>query len=180
MRHLAASLIIHKSITTTKTKARQASRLTERLVSIAKAQTVASRRRAYAVLQDRDLVSILFNEIAPLFKERNGGYTRVMLIGRRQGDNAQMAILEFVEKPVKESIPKKKQKEKAIQPREKEKAVEKEAAKAAEPHEVEKPVKTKEEPGKEIIPQREKPRQPQRPAQKPGFFKRFFGQKKGM
>ena|SRR3989338_2923207 len=180
MRHLATSLIIHKSIATTKTKARQASRLAERLVTIGKAKTVASRRRAYAILQDRDLVSILFNEIAPLFKDRNGGYTRVMLTGRRRGDNAQMAILEFVEKPVKESTPKKKEKERATQLKEKEYAVEKEVAKAGEVREEEKLVKTKEEPAKEVKPKKEKPVHPQRPGKKPGFFKKFFGQKKGM
>jgi len=96
---LVSGLIISKGITTTKVKAKEASRLADKLVTLAKAGDVTARRRAYSILGSRDLVSILFNDIAPLFKERKGGYTRVMLTRRRRGDNAQMAILEFVEKP---------------------------------------------------------------------------------
>ncbi|MBU0759468.1 MAG: 50S ribosomal protein L17 [Candidatus Omnitrophica bacterium] len=172
MRHLVSGLIISKSITTTKVKAKEASRLAEKLVTMAKEKSVASRRRAFDVLRSRDLVSTLFNEIAPLFKERNGGYTRVMLTGKRRGDNAQMAILEFVEKP-KTEIPEKKEKKKA-------------AAKQPEPKTeaapTKKPVEKKEEqkrPEKPIKTQPEKPKKPQsRP--KPGFFRKIFGQKKGM
>ncbi|MFC1509918.1 50S ribosomal protein L17, partial [Candidatus Omnitrophota bacterium] len=98
MNHLVAGLIINKSITTTKVKAKEASKLAEKLVTIAKEKTVHNQRKAYSVLRKRDLVKVLFDEIAPLFKDRNGGYTRVMLTSRRHGDNAQMAILEFVEK----------------------------------------------------------------------------------
>lgn len=182
LRHLVSGLIINKSISTTKTKAKETSRLADRLVTIGKDNSVASRRRAYSILKDRDLVSILFNEIAPLFKDRNGGYTRVMLTMRRRGDNAQMAILEFVEKPKIEPTPKKeeKKKAKAVQPEARpkvEKKEEKKAEKKERPAEV-KP--KKEEPKKEIkeIEVPKKPEKPEGPAKKPGFFKRLFGRKK--
>jgi len=130
-------------------------------------------------LRDRDLVSMLFNQIAPLFKERNGGYTRVMLTGKRPGDNAQMAILEFVEKPKVEE-PKKEDKKKkkvaaAPQPEEKPKK----------PLKKEEPVK-EEEPKKIVKPKPAPPapapaKEPEKPKEekpKPGFFKKLFGHKK--
>jgi len=172
-------LIINKSIKTTKVKAKETSRLAEKLVTTAKKNTVASRRNAYAILRDRDLVSMLFNQIAPLFKERNGGYTRVMLTGKRPGDNAQMAILEFVEKPKVEE-PKKEDKKKkkvaaAPQPEEKPKK----------PLKKEEPVK-EEEPKKIVKPKPAPPapapaKEPEKPKEekpKPGFFKKLFGHKK--
>ena len=191
LRHLVSGLIINKSISTTKTKAKQASRLAERLVTIGKQNCVANQRKAYSVLRDRDLVFELFNEIAPLFKDRNGGYTRVMLSRRRAGDNAQMAILEFVEKPP-EAAPlakkeeKKKKETKAIQPEPKARPEKKEERKPPKPKK-EKIIKKKQEPEKEIGPPKppekpaEKPKEPERPKEpekKPGFFKRLFGGKK--
>lgn len=173
LRHLVSGLIINKSISTTKTKAKQASRLADRLITIGKQNCVANQRKAYSVLCDRDLVSELFNEIAPLFKDRNGGYTRVMLGHRRRGDNAQMAILEFVEKPVKEKKeqpPKpKKEKKEAVKPK-------KEEREAPEPKK-EEIVKKKESPEKEVRPAKE-PEKPKETEKKPGLFKRLFGWKK--
>ncbi|MBU4312877.1 MAG: 50S ribosomal protein L17 [Candidatus Omnitrophica bacterium] len=166
MRHLVSGLIINKSITTTKVKAKETSRLADRLVTIAKGNTVVNKRRAYALLQDRDLVSTLFNEIAPLFKERNGGYTRVMLTGKRRGDNAQMAILEFVEKPKVE----KKEEPKKIKPQKEKIEKKKEQAKRS-------PEPIEGEPKKVIQPPKE-PEKPEAPKPKPGFFKRLFGHKK--
>ncbi|MFA4992093.1 MAG: 50S ribosomal protein L17, partial [Candidatus Omnitrophota bacterium] len=99
LQHLVRALVISKSINTTKTKAKIASRLADKLVTLGKDNTVANQRKAFAILRDRKLVSLLFNEIAPLFKNRNGGYTRVILTAKRRGDNAQMAILEFIERP---------------------------------------------------------------------------------
>ncbi|MBU4343601.1 MAG: 50S ribosomal protein L17 [Candidatus Omnitrophica bacterium] len=161
MKQLVSGLIISKGITTTKVKAKETSRLADRLVTIAKNGNVTARRRAYSILGDRDLVSILFNDIAPLFKERKGGYTRVMLTSRRRGDNAQMAILEFVEKPVSE--PKAKA-EKKPEPKPKPKpSIEK-----PKPERVE---EKKKEPCKVVEP-------PKQPEEKPGFFKRLFGRKK--
>jgi len=192
LRGMVSGLIINKSISTTKVRAKETSKIADRLVTMGKKNTVANQRRAYAILRDRDLVSILFNEIAPLFNERNGGYTRVMLTTKRRGDNAQMAILEFVEKPKKESLPPKKKEEKKKvkaepqQPEPKpkakvEKKVESKIEKKEKP-EVVKPeeeeiVKKKEEPKKEIVPPTE-PEKPEEPKKKHGFFKRLFGKKK--
>ncbi len=182
MRHLVSGLIINKSITTTKVRAKETSRLADKLITIAKDNTVANQRRAYSVLQDRDLVSTLFNEIAPLFNERSGGYTRVMLTSKRHGDNTQMAILEFVEKPNKD-VPKKEEKKKGeiIQPEVKKKEQAKRGPELVgeEPRKVkpqkEKAAKKAQE-IKKVIQSPEEPEKPKEP--KPGFFKRLFGRKK--
>ena len=179
LRHLVSGLIINKSISTTKVKAKEAARLAERLVTIGKENCVANQRKAYSILHDRNLVSILFNEIAPLFKDRNGGCTRVMLTGRRRGDNAQMAILEFVEKPKpKTGLPKKKEEKKkeAIQLEPKPKVERKEEPKTLKPKK-EEVVKKKEEP-KEVIQPPKEPEKPKEPKPKLGFFKRLFDRKK--
>jgi len=184
LRHLVRGLIINKSISTTKVKAKETSRLADRLVTLGKDNTVTSQRRAYSVLQDRGLVKILFNEIAPLFKERKGGYTRVMLTGRRNGDNAQMSILEFVErpKPLKKEKKKKegkiKEKPIKVEPGPKvEKTLAPEKPKKEAPVKKKEPKKVSIEPVKE--PERpEKPKErPKEEPKKPGFFKRFFGKK---
>ena len=180
MRHLVMGLIVNKSIKTTKVKAKETSRLAEKLVTIARNKTVANQRKVYSVLRDRKLVAILFDDIAPLFKNRNGGYTRVMLTTKRKGDNAQMAILEFVEKP-KPELPKKveKKKEKAIKPEVKPKPEKVETLKPVKPEKVqkEKVVKKKEEPPKKEEPLKV-PEVPKEPKAKPGIFKRIFGRKK--
>ena len=182
MRHLVSGLIINKSIQTTKVKAKESSRLADKLVTISKTDSVASHRRAYQILQDRDLVSILFKDIAPLFKERNGGYTRVMLTGKRRGDNAQMAILEFVEKPKpKVDVAKKKEKKKKepLQPEEKPVSEKKEEPRKAIPQKKKEDVKKKEEPKKVAPPPAPKePKKPKEAKPKPGFFKRLFGRNK--
>ncbi|MFH1854300.1 MAG: 50S ribosomal protein L17 [Candidatus Omnitrophota bacterium] len=169
MRHLVSGLIINKSICTTKVKAKETSRLAEKLVTIAKEKNVNNQRKAFDVLRSKGLVSILFNEIAPLFKERNGGYTRVLLTRRRHGDNAQMAILEFVEKPKSETTENKEKKKAAIKPVPK-----------AEPALREGPIQKKEEQKRPIQPPKAQPEKPKRPQPKPGFFRKIFGQKKGM
>ncbi|MFC1621099.1 50S ribosomal protein L17 [Candidatus Omnitrophota bacterium] len=185
MRHLVTGLIINKSIKTTKVKAKETSKLAEKLVTTAKKNTVASRRNAYAILRDRDLVSILFNQIAPLFKERNGGYTRVMLTGKRAGDNAQMAILEFVEKPkveAPEKEEKKKKKAAAPQSETKSKPVKKEApVKKEEPKKEEEPkkiAKPKPAPSAPVPTPAKEPEKPKEEKLKPGFFKKLFSHKK--
>ncbi len=181
MRSLVSGLIINKSISTTKVRAKETSRLADKLVTIGKQNSVVNQRKAYRILRDRGLVSILFNEIAPLFKDRNGGYTRVMLTNKRRGDNAQMAILEFVEKPKIEPVAKKekKQKSKVTQPEPKarvEKKVEKkEKPKVIKPKKQE--IIKKEEPKKEIPPSKEHEKS-EEPKKKPSFFKRLFGRKK--
>jgi len=94
-------------------RAKVVRRLAEHVIHIAKEDTVFARRRIYDILTDRDLVMKLFKEIAPLSKDRVGGYTRILTIGTRRGDGAQMAFLELTDKKIVEKISKKKSKAKA-------------------------------------------------------------------
>lgn len=113
---LLASLILYKRIETTLTKAKEAKRLADRLITWAKKGTLHHRRMAYSVLGDRDLVSMLFKDLAPLFANRQGGYTRVIHTRKRPGDNAQLAILEWTEKKKEEPVPAKKKPKKPARP----------------------------------------------------------------
>ncbi|MFA6078986.1 MAG: 50S ribosomal protein L17 [Candidatus Omnitrophota bacterium] len=108
MRNMAKSLLKYQKIETTLRRAKEVRRLTEHLITIAKENTLAARRRAFAVLYDRTLVSKLFNEIAPLFKSRTSGYTRIIPAGFRRGDAASMAIIELTEKNIVVKAAKKK------------------------------------------------------------------------
>jgi large subunit ribosomal protein L17 len=98
--NLATSLFKHGRITTTETKAKRLRPLAERLITFAKRQDLASRRRVMTVVRDSSVVHALFTEIAPAMAERNGGYTRITKIGPRKGDNAPMAVIELVLEPV--------------------------------------------------------------------------------
>ena len=108
---LAQSLLKRQRIFTTKTKARAASPLIEQLITLAKQDSIARRRRAYKILGEHSLVTLLFKEIAPRFNSRIGGYTRILPYGFRRGDGAQLVILELTEqkkeikKPKKEKPP---------------------------------------------------------------------------
>lgn len=104
--NLAAALFTNKSIKTTETKAKRLRPLAERLITLAKRGDLHARRRALTVLRsNKDAAHVLFNEIAPLVAEREGGYTRIVKVGNRKGDNAPMAVIELVLEPV---TPKKK------------------------------------------------------------------------
>ena len=104
--NLVCSLIKHRRVTTTLAKAKAARSVAEKMVTLGKAGTLHDRRLASARLhQDEDAVKALFNEIAPTQKERRGGYTRIVRLGQRQGDAAQLAILEFVDVPLPETGP---------------------------------------------------------------------------
>lgn len=94
--NLVGALIKHKRVTTTLDKAKEARRFADRAVTFGKKGTVAARRHVYKFIPKRHLIKILFDEIAPHFQNRDGGYTRVVKLGRRKGDNAELAILEFV------------------------------------------------------------------------------------
>src|SRR6187431_2728152 len=98
--NLAAALFIHKSITTTETKAKRLRPLAERLVTFAKRGDLHSRRRVLAKISDKTVVHELFTEIAPLVADREGGYTRITKLGFRKGDNASMVQIELVLEPV--------------------------------------------------------------------------------
>lgn len=96
-RNLALSLFIHERITTTPAKAKEARKLAERMITLAKQKTLHSRRRAMAFLQDREVVDKLFDDIAPRYEARNGGYTRILRLDQnRLGDNAPQVIFELV------------------------------------------------------------------------------------
>lgn len=112
LRNMVKSLILHQRITMTLGRAKVARRLAENVIHMTKTDTVVSRRRAYDILQDRDLVMKLFKEIGPLFKNRSSGYTRILIVGPRRGDGAQMAFLELTDKAVIEKLPKKAKKAK--------------------------------------------------------------------
>ncbi|MFH0738638.1 MAG: 50S ribosomal protein L17 [Candidatus Omnitrophota bacterium] len=102
LKGLARSLLIYQSIRTTKARAMAVKPLVDQLISLAKENTLSSRRRAFKILQDHRLVSMLFSDIGPRFDKRTGGYTRVLNLGPRRGDNASLAILELVEIKKKE------------------------------------------------------------------------------
>jgi large subunit ribosomal protein L17 len=98
-RNMAVSLLTHEAIKTTLPKAKELRRVVEPLITLGKEPTLAHKRLAFARLRDRDAVVKLFAEIGPRDKDRNGGYTRVLKMGFRQGDNAPMAYMELVDRP---------------------------------------------------------------------------------
>jgi large subunit ribosomal protein L17 len=98
-RNMAASLIEHEIIKTTLPKAKELRRIAEPLITMAKIDNVAKRRLAFSRLRDRSIVTKLFNEIGPRYKERPGGYLRILKCGFRTGDKAAMAIVELVDRP---------------------------------------------------------------------------------
>ena len=95
--NLVCSLILHKRVTTTLAKAKAARPVAEKMVTLGKSGTLHDRRLAVARLHQEDAARVLFKDIAPAFKERNGGYTRIVKMHQRQGDSAQRAILEWVD-----------------------------------------------------------------------------------
>ena len=150
MANMSASLFEHKHITTTEAKAKAARRFSEKLITMAKQDTVHARRMALKKLRHRKVVHILFNEIAPAFAERNGGYTRIVKLGQRDGDAARMAILELVgfDMASKKKKAKDADKEEPKKKKRGRKAKEEEAEAAAEAEEApkkEKPEKKKKE-----------------------------------
>jgi len=98
-RNMAASLIEHEIIKTTLPKAKELRRIAEPLITMAKNDNVAKRRLAFSRLRNRSIVTKLFNEIGPRYKERPGGYLRILKCGFRTGDKAAMAIVELVDRP---------------------------------------------------------------------------------
>jgi large subunit ribosomal protein L17 len=100
--NLVASLIIHKRIKTTLAKAKAARPLAEKLVTLGKSGTLHDRRLAIAKIGQKDAVATLFKSIAPSFKDRKGGYTRIIKLGPRNSDSAKVALLEWVDFVVEE------------------------------------------------------------------------------
>jgi large subunit ribosomal protein L17 len=98
LRNMMNSLIAHEAIKTTVPKAKELRRVVEPMITLAKEATVANRRLAFDRLRDRDSVTKLFDVLGPRFKARPGGYTRILKMGFRVGDNAPMALVELVER----------------------------------------------------------------------------------
>jgi len=96
--NMAASLIKHEHITTTLPKAKELKRVMDKLITLGKNGDLHARRLAVSRIQDRDMVRKLFDTIGPRYKERNGGYTRVLKAGFRYGDSAPMAVIELVDR----------------------------------------------------------------------------------
>ena len=99
-RNMACSLIEHEMIKTTLSKAKELRRVAEPLITLAKSDSVANRRLAFARTGDKSVVGKLFAEIGPRYAERPGGYTRILKCGYRAGDAAPMAFVELVDRPV--------------------------------------------------------------------------------
>lgn len=97
IKNLVSSLVEHGRINTTLAKAKEIRSIAERIVTCGKKGTVHHRRMAFKFLNDRTLVKKVFDDIAPMYNDRNGGYTRVLKNGYRKGDSAPMAIIEFVQ-----------------------------------------------------------------------------------
>ncbi len=103
-RNMAASLLRHEVIRTTLPKAKELRRVAEPLITLAKNDSVHKRRLAFARLRDRDVVTKLFNELGPRYKDRPGGYLRILKMGYRAGDKAPMALVELVDRPRKDEL----------------------------------------------------------------------------
>lgn len=99
LRNLSASLLRHEALKTTVPKAKELRRVVEPLITLAKQDSVANRRLAFARLRDRKTVTKLFTELGPRYSARPGGYTRILRCGYRSGDSAPMAFMELVDRP---------------------------------------------------------------------------------
>ena len=107
LRNMAASLLRHETIRTTVPKAKELRRFVEPLITLGKSDSMANRRRAFAKLRDAEVVEKLFGDLGPRFKARPGGYTRILHMASRAGDNADMALMALVDQaaPVAEAQP---------------------------------------------------------------------------
>ena len=99
LRNMCVSILQHEAIKTTVPKAKELRRVVEPLITLAKVDSVANRRLAFNRLRDRDIVTKLFTELGPRYNARPGGYTRILKMGFRVGDNAPMAFVELVDRP---------------------------------------------------------------------------------
>ena len=98
LQNLAVSILRHEAVKTTLPKAKEVRRVVEPLITLAKEDSVAKRRLAFDRLRDREIVTKLFNELGPHYKERQGGYLRILKAGFRAGDNAPMAYIQLVDR----------------------------------------------------------------------------------
>lgn len=146
---MVRALALHHQIETTLTRAKETSRLTDRMVTLAKVGTLASRRQLISRLGSSEIAKLFIDEIAPRLQDRSGGYTRVLKMGNRPGDEAQTALVEFsvpIEMAPKEVKPKKGKKSKPAKPAGEEKRAKPEKAPKAVEKKAEKVEKEKEKP----------------------------------
>jgi large subunit ribosomal protein L17 len=115
-RNMVTDLLRHESIKTTDTRAKELRRLAEKMITLGKRGTLHSRRQAAAFIRDKAVLKKLFDEIAQKYKDRQGGYTRIIKFGFRKGDNAPVSIIELVEEEVKSKGKKKAKKSKVKEP----------------------------------------------------------------
>jgi large subunit ribosomal protein L17 len=99
LRNMTVSLLRHEAIKTTVPKAKELRKVVEPIITLGKKDTLANKRLAFARLRDREIVQKLFADIGPRFANRNGGYTRILKMGFRVGDNAPMAYVELTDRP---------------------------------------------------------------------------------
>lgn len=116
LKSLAISILINQRIVTTKRKAKSSRKLIENVITLGKKNTLAAKRRAFSILCDHKLVKKLFDDIAPLFANRAGGYTRIIPYRYQRGDNAQLVVLELTETYKEKKAPKPEKEEKEEKP----------------------------------------------------------------
>ncbi len=104
LRNMASSLVKHEVIKTTLPKAKELRRVIEPLITLSKSDSVAKRRLAFSRVRDSEVVAKLFTDLGPRYKTRPGGYTRILKCGFRAGDNAPMAIIELVDRPLQGEV----------------------------------------------------------------------------
>jgi len=102
VRNMVTSLLKHERIKTTKVRAREVRRYAEKMITIAKKETLASKRHVLGFVREREVVNKLFKTLIYRYAERKGGYTRVLKLGNRMGDGAEMVFLELVDRPIEE------------------------------------------------------------------------------
>lgn len=112
---LTKNLLKYEQIKTTLIRAKAARPVVEHLIAEAKSNTLANKRRAFSILGEHVLVNALYNDIAPRFKDTNGGFTRILKLGKRRGDNAELAVFELTQKKEKKVKAKKAQKAEAVE-----------------------------------------------------------------
>lgn len=113
IRNMVTSLLKHERIKTTKARAREIRRYAEKMITIAKKENLASKRRVLGFVREREVANKLFKTLIYRYAERKGGYTRILKLGYRPGDGAEMVFLELVDRPVEEKQPESKAGKKA-------------------------------------------------------------------
>ncbi|MFZ1548092.1 MAG: 50S ribosomal protein L17 [Candidatus Nitrotoga sp.] len=104
LRNMITSLLRHEVIKTTLPKAKELRRVAEPILTLGKSPSLANRRLAFARLRDREMVTKLFDELGPRYATRNGGYSRILKFGFRKGDNAPMALIELLDRPIEKAL----------------------------------------------------------------------------